>query len=302
MSIEQGHLIKERQLCGSNSPDQSDCRSNQKSDCDTRSMTAATLTRWRGEEPGLIKAWQERADSDAMTILLRRYNPLLRKLVREIIIGRAIPHIPRGDLDQEASLAFIKSVSDFKFDKGAQLSTYAAPNVRNALLRFVLDYKNVYRVGTSSDERKAFFAALTRRNEKIKQGEGGQLDPEDIEQIRKSTGASRKSVDRAINAVYSRSSSIEDSQELESLADIEENDDELSITKAMSVLEPFIAGLGERQKSILEAIMSDKDISNQQLADRYDITVERIGQIRRDMLSDMSIHLKRHGISAPDLF
>jgi DNA-directed RNA polymerase sigma subunit (sigma70/sigma32) len=70
----------------------------------------------------------------------------------------------------------------------------------------------------------------------------------------------------------------------------------------MDALSPFIAGLDARQRAILESYLSDDNVPSQVLADRFSVTQERIGQIRREMLANMADFLRKQGISADDLF
>ena len=76
----------------------------------------------------------------------------------------------------------------------------------------------------------------------------------------------------------------------------------MSIDVAMSILTPFFATLDARQSAILKAYLSDDDVPMQELAETFGLTVERIGQIRRDMLTDMAYFLRKKGIDRTDIF
>lgn len=261
-----------------------------------------TLKAWRREEPALIRAWQETGCERSLVKLLERYNGYIRSQVQRILSGRSLSETYRQDLIQEAQLAFVQAVTSFNPAMGTQLSTHVMGHIRPALLKYALDYRNSYRIGTSSNERKAFYAALTLRARKIQEGEGDVLNDADIETIRKTTGASEQSTRRAVSSLYTSRADIHDGPDLSS----DECDDDaiadLSVSRAMEALAPFIEGLDARQRAILDCYLSDQDVSTRELAERFSITPERIGQIRRDMLADMALFLKKQGIEASDLF
>ena len=58
----------------------------------------------------------------------------------------------------------------------------------------------------------------------------------------------------------------------------------------------------ERRSAILDACLSEEGVASRDIADRFGVTPERIGQIRRDLLADMAIFLKKKGITVDDLF
>lgn len=268
----------------------------------TRLHTPETFAKWRTEEPELIENWQRRGCEKSLSTLLSRYKGFLRSQVRRIVQGRSLSEGHYPDLIQEAHLAFIKAVSNFDTSMGTQLSTHALIYVRNALLTYSLDYRHSYRIGTGSDERKAFYAALSLRSQRIDAGESDVLTDADITDIQNRTGASAQSTKRAVNSLYARQTDIADETDNLSGDDADTQIENLSIERAMKTLAPFIAELGERERVIFDNCLSDDGAATQDIADRFEITPERIGQIRRALFTDMAIFLKRNGITADDLF
>lgn len=266
------------------------------------SQDSDTMARNRAEEPKLIKAWQKNGSDAALTTLIERYKPMIHSQIKKIIAGRSVGPAHRQDLEQEATLAFIQAVSTFDPRVGTPLSSFAITHVRKTLLRYALDFRHGYRIGTSSNERKAFYAALTRRAQRIHEGKSEMLTPEDIAEIQEATGASRQSTQRAVNSIYATSTSVEDAPDLSDQRGSDDTESTISMNAAMEALAPFLESLDERQKAIFQSYLSEEDLSAQDLADRFGVTPERIGQIRRDMLADMAFFLKKHGIQASDLF
>ncbi len=125
------------------------------------------MDRYRAQEPDLIRAWQEDGCDKSLTLLIGRYKPMIGAQIQKILAGRSIGATHRPDLEQEANLAFIHAVSSFDPKFGTHLSSFAINHVRKTLLRYALDFRHSYRIGTSSAERKAFYAALARRADRI---------------------------------------------------------------------------------------------------------------------------------------
>lgn len=270
--------------------------------CARKKYDPANLDKWRSEEPALIKAWQDRGCERSLSTLLERYQGFFRSQVNRIVTGRSLPDGHYADLLQEAQLAFIKAVSGFDPQKGCQLSTFVLNHVRPTLLKYALDFRHSYRIGTGSGERKAFYAALSRRAANVQSGKGDVLTDKDIEEIHTRTGASRKSTDRAVKSLYTSQADISDGFDIASEEDPEDHLSSMAIKRAMRVLAPFIAALDERQKAVFDCFLSDRSVPAQDLAERFDVTPERIGQIKRNMLTDMGIYLKQNGIHSNDLF
>lgn len=266
-------------------------------------VAAQKMEKWRLEEPALILAWQKSASDEALSMLLKRYEFMIRKQVARIVAGRAVSSAHQSDLEQEANMAFVLAVTKYDPEVGSPLSVIATTYVRNALLRYGLDFRNSYRIGTSTGERKAYYAALAKRSKRIHSGLSDLLDNQDIEDIRKATGASKKSTQRAVDAIYARMTSIEEAEEVEAERNEQRAcDHSMSIAKAMNHLKPFIEKLDDRQQAIFAQLSQTGEVENSELATQFGLTVERIGQIRRDLMSDLARHLKSKGIVASDLF
>jgi RNA polymerase sigma factor (sigma-70 family) len=265
-------------------------------------MSQETMAQYREEEPELIRAWQEDGCAESLTRLLNRYRPMIGRQIQKILAGRSVGVAHRMDLEQEANIAFIHAVSSFNPDFGTYLSSFATSYIRKSLLRYALDFRHSYRIGTSSSERKAFYAALALRADNIHAGKSDVLNDEDIKNIQKATGSSEKATRRAVASIYASRTNIDDAPDLVDTDKEDVAEKDLAIHVAMQTLAPFIEGLGPRQKAILQSYLKDEDIDAYALADKFDLTPERIGQIKRDMLADMALFLKKKGIEAEALF
>lgn len=266
-------------------------------------VSKARMDRWRREEPALILSWQEEGSNEALTVLLKRYQPFFRSQVSKILAGRSVSQAHRADLEQEASLAFVQAVSRFDFAAGTPLSALATKYIRTALLRYSLDFRHSYRIGTSSDERKAYYAALGRRAERIHKGENETLTDADIASIQSQTGASEKAARRAVDAIYAHTTTMDSALDVETEKNEQlETDTQMSMERAMELLAPFVAELDERKSEIFRQFATHGEVDGQALAERFEVTPERIGQIRREMLGEMAKYLREQGIESEDLF
>ena len=262
--------------------------------------TGKDYSAWRTQEPELIRRWQDDGCERSLGLLLERYKGFLINQVQQIVYRNSISPQYRDDLLQEANLAFIKAVSAFDPARGTTLSTFAFNYVHPALLSFVLSYRQGYRIGTGSDERKAFYAALSVRSARVRDGKSDILDDADIEAIHERTGAARSAVKRAVSSLYTTQTNIEDT-DIHAAGGTDTQIGDISIKDAIRVLAPFIETLDERQKAILKCYMNDREIPAQQIGDRFGLTSERIGQIKRDMLEQMANYLQDHGIMKEDV-
>lgn len=269
----------------------------------TLPVSRQRMEQWRREEPALIRAWQEDNSDEALSTLLKRYQSLFRSQISKILSGRSVSPSHRHDLEQEAHLAFCQAVSRYDFNAGTPLSSFAVKYIRNALMRYTLDFRHAYRIGTGSEERKAYYRALSKRASKIHAGESEFLTEDDISQIQKETGASEKSTRRAVDSIYSNTCTVEAALDVET--DKNEqclSENEMSIDRAMEMLAPFVATLCPRKTAILAQYLSDGEVNGVALAGEFDVSPERIGQIRREMLGEMAKFLQEQGIDADSLF
>jgi RNA polymerase sigma-32 factor len=261
-----------------------------------------TMARWRKEEPALIRAWQDENSEQALETLIHRYTSLFKSQIARILAGRAVSIAHRADLEQEASLAFVEAVNRFDFSRETQLSTLAANYIRNSLLTYTLNFRNVYRIGTSSDERKAYYAALSMRAARMSKGESEILNDVDIAHIQSSTGASSKATRRAVEAIYAQMTSVEAAADITSeKCAVSETDVKISVSTVLDLLAPLIAKFDDRKKMIFAQQSGTEEVNNHEIASHFGITTERVGQIRREMMAELHDVFVDEGIDIEDV-
>lgn len=256
----------------------------------------------RLKEPSLIKAWIEKSDSNALNQLITNYRPMFGNQIKRLLAGRAVSTEHRGDLEQECILAFISAVNRFDSEKNASLATYAQEKVRNALLQYSLDFRSSYRIGRSSDERKAYYAAQKLHACHAGQGDGN-ITERDIKDISERTGSSMKATRRAVESTQSSQTSLEVSHD--NLVSGDHGEQFLlksSRDRAMEEVRSFLSDIPSRDRDIISrSFLSDDDPSNVDLSEDFHLTPERIGQIKRRVLKGLAQHFEEVGLDMEDI-
>lgn len=260
------------------------------------------FTQNRLQEPILIKAWRENKDGKSLQRLIDNYQPLFGMQIKQILAGRSVNTEHRDDLRQECTLAFIKAVDAFDQSMNVSLAAFAQPKIRGALLTYSLDFRSSYRIGKGSDERKAYYAAQKLRARKAGEGDGT-ISETDIEKISKSTGSSMKATRRAVESTQTSQTSLDEPHEnLVSKDHGEHYIDTSAHRRAMQEVNTFLKGISERNRLIIQkSFLSDDDPSNVDLSKAFDVSPERIGQIKRDVLKGLANHLVEAGLQMEDI-
>jgi RNA polymerase sigma-32 factor len=270
--------------------------------CDTISTGTARADLFeanRAQEPFLIKAWRVKKDGRALQKLIENYKPMINKQVFRILAGRAISHSHRADLEQECTIAFINAVNAYDSEKSSSLVAFAEKYTRNTLLQYSLDFRSSYRIGRGSDERKAYYAAQKIRADRAGRN-NDHISQADIQEISKKTGASLKATQRAVESSQATQTTLDDAHNDLIEADHGEAFATNATRKeAMKEVAIFLQGVSDRNRQIIQKLfLSDDYTSLVQLADKFGVSPERIGQIKKKVLGDLAKHLNKKGIDA----
>ena len=264
------------------------------------------MRKWKKEEPSLILMWQYDHDQNALLTLINRYGPFIYSQIRKHINARPNCRHDREELYQHAVLALITAVSRFDFTKNARLSTYAKIYIKNSISQYALDFQYPYRIGTSSDERKAIYAALNRKKKKEKYSQHSPLNQSDFTWIKKKTRANDKIVKDAIQCIGHSVCSVETIKNTANASTTHEDVETLlSREKAFEILE----SLSSRYKSkkdikkytVYTQLIKYGDVNIEELAKLFDVTEERVRQIRKQIRNDMKSILVKNKITPSEL-
>jgi RNA polymerase sigma-32 factor len=252
----------------------------------------------------LLSAWKKDGDRVALQAILDDYKPLFGKLIRETMRGHAFSLDHRKDLEQECMVAALKAIDNFELDKGTKLTTYLLLHVKGAMRRYTLDFKAPCRLGTSSDDRKAYYSAQRIHAQRAMSGEGG-LHDGDILAVAKDSATSETTARRAVRALQANHC------DLDAVADMIEEPDATAafietnaLQTGMTLFENVKHHLPDRTRKIVEAtfLSHHTDRTMQRLAEEFGLTIRRVRQLQKEGLEQLRSLMEEEGIMADSLF
>lgn len=244
-------------------------------------------------------------DEQALAIRLRENNDL--DAARQLILShlRFVAHIARGysgyglpvaDLIQEGNIGLMKAVKRFDPTFGVRLVSFAVYWIRAEIHEFILRNWRIVKVATTKAQRKLFFNLRSSKKRL------GWFSHEEVQQVAKDLGVSPAEVlemesrmsghDVAFDlrddddddnitapASYLQTASVGPADELETNQSEEHDSERLSHA---------LATLDERSQDIVQRRwLNDKKDTLQTLADKYQISAERIRQLENNAIKKL---------------
>ncbi|MDG1734002.1 MAG: RNA polymerase sigma factor RpoH [Thalassotalea sp.] len=215
--------------------------------------------------------------------------------------------LPQADLIQEGNVGLMKAVKRFNPDVGVRLVSFAVHWIKAEIHEFVLKNWRIVKVATTKAQRKLFFNL--RKNKKRL----GWFSNEEVNTVADTLGVTTKDVlemesrmsssDQAFDITDgdddsgSYSGSFSPAQFLEDKssdlsAEVEGNnwDDHVNgqLFSAMSSLD-------ERSQDIIRSRwLTDDKATLQDLADKYEISAERVRQLEKNALNKLKLGISEH--------
>jgi len=244
------------------------------------------------EEKSLARQFRDQEDLDAARQLVLSQL----RFVVHIARGYLGYGLPLGDLIQEGNVGLMKAVKRFDPEMNVRLVSFAVHWIRAEIHEYVLKNWRLVKVATTKAQRKLFFN-LRKAKKNL-----GWLSAEETEAVAKDLGVSPKEVsememrlagqDMAFDpgpsaddeeayapAHYLPSPDPDPAEVIE--ADDWESDSHRQLAEALDGLDP-------RSREILEARwLSEKKETLQSLADRFEVSAERIRQIEQQAMKKM---------------
>lgn len=268
-------------------------------------------------QSGSIEAYMQSAYSIPMLtaereqeLATRLYNDNDLKAAQELIMShlRFVIHIAKGysgyglaqaDLVQEGNVGLMKAVKRFNPEVGVRLVSFAVHWIKAEIHEFVLRNWRIVKVATTKAQRKLFFNL--RKNKKRL----GWFSHDEVSNVADTLGVSTKDVmemesrmsnqdqafelstdddDNAGASNFSPAQYLEDKQS--DLADsVEESD---WSNHANERLSNALVCLDDRSQNIIRTRwLSDDKTTLQDLADKYQISAERVRQLEKNALNKL---------------
>jgi len=249
----------------------------------------------------MLSAEEERA----LAVRLREDEDLeaARKLVMSHL--RFVVHIaksysgyglPQADLIQEGNIGLMKAVKRFDPTVGVRLVSFAVHWIKAEIHEFVLKNWRIVKVATTKAQRKLFFN-LRKAKKRL-----GWFTHDEVQTVASALGVSTKEVLQMEARMSSQDQAFDlsaDEDETGNFAPVQFLEDKSSDVEtdvinsdwdanASKRLYSALKTLDERSQDIIETRwLADNKITLQDLADKYEVSAERVRQIEKNAMKKL---------------
>jgi RNA polymerase sigma-B factor len=220
-------------------------------------------------------------DPRARELLIERYLPLARRLARRY------QHTdePIEDLVQVASIGLLKAVDRFDCSREVMFSSYAVPTILGELKRHFRDRTWSVRVPRDLQE------LALRVDQTVTRLSLGRRRSPSVGDVARAVETSEEQVLEALEAMGAyRASSLDvprssREDESESVAEtIGSTDQGYDRAEERATLEPLMAGITERERTVLRLRFSD-DLTQAEIGERIGVSQMQVSRLIRQALS-----------------
>lgn len=204
--------------------------------------------------------------------------------------------LPQADLIQEGNIGLMKAVKRFDPTMGVRLVSFAVHWIKAEIHEYVLRNWRIVKVATTKAQRKLFFN-LRKAKKRL-----GWFTHEEVQTVAEELGVSTKEVLQMEARMSSQDQAFDlsaDDDESGSFAPVQYLEDksedvETSVINAdwdqnaSARLYSAIKTLDERSQHILQTRwLSDEKTTLQDLADKYNVSAERVRQIEKNAMKKL---------------
>ncbi len=210
--------------------------------------------------------------------------------------------LSEADLIQEGNVGLMKAVKRFNPEKGVRLVSFAVHWIKAEMHEFILRNWRIVKVATTKAQRKLFFN-LRGSKKRL-----GWLNKEEVDKVASDLGVDAKTVMQMEGRLSTYDASFDGAPDSE--------DDDLAIVPAQYLednrydparnvenedyaesstdnLYLALEGLDDRSKDILtQRWLSDNKATLHELADKYDVSAERIRQLEKNAMDKVKARLE----------
>lgn len=254
----------------------------------------------QAEEHDLAIRLQKFNDLDAAKSLVLPHARYVVKIAK----GYLGYGLPLGDLIQEGNIGLMKAVRRFDPNLGVRLVTFAVHWIKSEMHEYILRNWRIVKVATTKAQRKLFFN-LRRAKKRL-----GWFTQEEVNEVAKDLGVKPETVREMEMRLNSMDASIEahlDNDDessqyipnhfLEDHSHNPENAIEASnwLAESSGHLYAALEQLDERTREIIQTRWLDENkLTLQELADKYQVSAERIRQLEKSALQKLKAALLDH--------
>ena len=231
-------------------------------------------------------------------------------------LGRGLP---LADVIEEGNLGLMHATAKYEPERGFRFSTYASWWIRQSIERAIMHQARLVRLPVHV-VRELSLVLKTRRALERRRNQGAVVDdrPVGVDQLAAALGRPPHEVAALLRIAETPSSldaprdPMRDGEATgESLVDGVADDDAVDPLdrtlqhEVMLLLESELSALNQREREVLTGRFGLHDHESETLealAERMDLTRERIRQIQQEALQKLKRHMARHGIDRDAVF
>ncbi len=261
----------------------------------------------REETDELAVRFKEEGDQDAA---YRLVSSNLRLVVKVAMDFQKYWMQNFMDLIQEGNVGLVQATKKFDPYRGVKFSYYAAYWIRAYVLKFIMDNWRLVKIGTTQAQRKLFFSL--NKEKKLLEGQGFKPEPKLLaERLNVKEKEVVEMGQRMDNWDVSLESPVRSDSDDEQKNFLPSNGPGIESTvagrqikvKLTELLDVLKDKLNDKERMILEErLLTDEPLTLQNIADRFDISRERVRQIEVNLLKKMKKYLETEMPDIVDYF
>ncbi len=248
------------------------------------------------EEQALARRFHEEDDLDAARLMVMSHL----RFVVHVARGYSGYGLALGDLIQEGNIGLMKAVKRFDPDQGVRLVSFAVHWIRAEIHEFILKNWRIVKVATTKAQRKLFFN-LRRQKKRL-----GWLNQDEVNRVAEDLGVKPEVVTEMESRLAGQDVGF----------DLTSDDDESSYVAPAAYLEAITVSpaeaieaqdwedhhhqllfdgldqLDDRARDIIQSRwLLEPKATLQELADKYDVSAERIRQLEANAMKKLQAEL-----------
>ncbi|MCC2617170.1 RNA polymerase sigma factor RpoH [Aestuariibacter halophilus] len=244
------------------------------------------------EERSLAVRLQQEGDLEAARKLIMSHL----RFVVHIAKSYSGYGLPQADLIQEGNIGLMKAVKRFDPSVGVRLVSFAVHWIKAEIHEFVLRNWRIVKVATTKAQRKLFFN-LRKAKKRL-----GWFTHEEVQKVADELGVSTKEVLQMEARMSSQDQAFDlsaDDDDSGSFAPVQYLEDKSEDVESQVINDDWdknaadrlysaIKTLDERSQHIIQTRwLADEKTTLQDLADKYDVSAERVRQIEKNAMKKL---------------